>query len=98
LSGQRSRADQYHRVSGRAGSGAAHRDERSPGHTPPPTPRPTPTAEASLPARSAPEPAAGNEQERLLGALRDTNWNVSRAAARLGISRNTIRYRIEKYG
>jgi DNA-binding NtrC family response regulator len=63
-----------------------------------PAPRPTPTAEAPLPACSAPEPVAGNEQECLLGALRDTNWNVSRAAARLGISRNTIRYRLEKYG
>jgi DNA-binding NtrC family response regulator len=63
-----------------------------------PAPRATPTAEAPLPARSASETAAGNEQERLLGALRGTNWNVSRAAARLGISRNTIRYRMEKYG
>ena len=50
---------------------------------------------APLPASDS---SAVNEQERLLGALRDTNWNVSRAAARLGISRNTIRYRMEKYG
>jgi two-component system response regulator HydG len=38
------------------------------------------------------------EQERLLDALRATSWNVSRAATRLGISRNTLRYRMEKYG
>jgi len=50
------------------------------------------------PAPTASDSSAGNEQERLLGELRDTNWNVSRAAARLGISRNTIRYRMEKYG
>src|SRR5262249_8319872 len=31
-------------------------------------------------------------------ALEATGWNVTRAAARLGISRNTIRYRIEKHG
>lgn len=45
------------------------------------------------------EEAVGSaEQEHLLEALRQTNWNISRAAARLGISRNTLRYRIEKYG
>jgi len=38
------------------------------------------------------------ERERLLEALRQTDWNVSRAAARLGISRNTLRYRMEKHG
>src|SRR5262245_5479371 len=41
-----------------------------------------------------------DEQERavLEEALRETDWNISRAAARLGITRNTIRYRIEKHG
>jgi transcriptional regulator with AAA-type ATPase domain/tetratricopeptide (TPR) repeat protein len=38
------------------------------------------------------------ERDRLFEALQLTNWNISRAAARLGISRNTLRYRIEKYG
>jgi DNA-binding NtrC family response regulator/tetratricopeptide (TPR) repeat protein len=38
------------------------------------------------------------EREQLLEALRETDWNVSRAAARLGLPRNTIRYRIEKHG
>ncbi|MBI3826435.1 MAG: sigma 54-interacting transcriptional regulator [Candidatus Rokubacteria bacterium] len=38
------------------------------------------------------------ERERLLDALGQTSWNVSRAAALLNISRNTIRYRMEKHG
>ena len=38
------------------------------------------------------------ERERLLDVLRDTGWNLSRAAARLGIPRNTLRYRLDKYG
>src|SRR6266849_6934198 len=38
------------------------------------------------------------EREQLLQALNETDWNLSRAAARLGIPRNTLRYRIiEKY-
>jgi len=43
--------------------------------------------------------ALGNvERAQLLEALRQTSWNVSRAATLLGISRNTLRYRIERYG
>ena len=38
------------------------------------------------------------ERAHLQEALDATGWNVTRAAARLGISRNTIRYRIEKHG
>ncbi len=38
------------------------------------------------------------EREQLLGALQDTNWNVSRAAIALGISRSRLRYRIERHG
>jgi two-component system response regulator AtoC len=38
------------------------------------------------------------EQEQILRALRETSWNVSRAALMLGVSRNTLRYRMEKYG
>jgi two-component system response regulator HydG len=37
------------------------------------------------------------EQEQILEALRQTDWNISRAALRLGISRNTLRYRMEKF-
>jgi DNA-binding NtrC family response regulator len=38
------------------------------------------------------------EQGQILKALRETSWNVSRAALMLGVSRNTLRYRMEKYG
>ena len=37
------------------------------------------------------------EREQLLNALHDTNWNISLAAIRLGITRNRLRYRIEKH-
>lgn len=40
----------------------------------------------------------GLEREQLLGALHDTNWNISRAAIWLGISRSRLRYRIDKHG
>ncbi len=40
----------------------------------------------------------GAERAHLLEALEATGWNVTRAAARLDISRNTIRYRMEKHG
>ncbi|MGH7412226.1 MAG: sigma 54-interacting transcriptional regulator [Candidatus Methylomirabilis sp.] len=38
------------------------------------------------------------ERTHLLEALRQTNWNITRAAAGLGISRDTLRYRIQKHG
>jgi DNA-binding NtrC family response regulator len=37
------------------------------------------------------------ERELLLKALDTARWNVTRAAKLLGISRDTLRYRIEKY-
>jgi DNA-binding NtrC family response regulator/tetratricopeptide (TPR) repeat protein len=37
------------------------------------------------------------ERARLLEALDETFWNVTRAARRLGISRDTLRYRIAKH-
>jgi transcriptional regulator with AAA-type ATPase domain/tetratricopeptide (TPR) repeat protein len=55
------------------------------------------------PARptDAPRPA-GSLDEAMGGHLRavldETGWNISRAAARLGISRNTLRARIERLG
>ncbi|OLE47968.1 MAG: hypothetical protein AUG01_08805 [Candidatus Rokubacteria bacterium 13_1_20CM_2_69_58] len=39
-----------------------------------------------------------DERSHLLEALSATGWNISRTAARLGISRNTLRYRLEKHG
>jgi DNA-binding NtrC family response regulator len=61
---------------------------------------------AARPVMSSPAPSAspledaleGVEQEQIREALRLTGWNISQAATRLGISRNTLRYRIEKYG
>jgi DNA-binding NtrC family response regulator/tetratricopeptide (TPR) repeat protein len=38
------------------------------------------------------------EREHLLEALRDTDGNIARAAAQLGIPRGTLRYRLEKLG
>src|SRR6185503_16401038 len=38
------------------------------------------------------------ERARLLDALEATDWNLSRAAARLGLPRNTLRYRMDKQG
>lgn len=38
------------------------------------------------------------EREALLRALESAQWNVSQAARALGVSRDTLRYRIEKYG
>ena len=37
-------------------------------------------------------------RDHLLEVLGQTSWNISRAAALLGISRNTLRSRIEKHG
>jgi two-component system, NtrC family, response regulator AtoC len=38
------------------------------------------------------------ERQALLHALRSNGWNVSRAARALGITRDTLRYRIDKHG
>ncbi|WP_020656923.1 sigma-54-dependent transcriptional regulator [Massilia niastensis] len=40
---------------------------------------------------------AGMERQYLLTALEKTEWNVTRAARMLGLSRDTLRYRMEKY-
>jgi DNA-binding NtrC family response regulator/tetratricopeptide (TPR) repeat protein/class 3 adenylate cyclase len=37
------------------------------------------------------------EREQLLEALNQTHWNISAAAARLGIPRNTLRYRMNRF-
>jgi len=41
---------------------------------------------------------AALERVRIEEALRIEGWNISRAAARLGLPRNTLRYRIERHG
>jgi DNA-binding NtrC family response regulator/tetratricopeptide (TPR) repeat protein len=53
--------------------------------------------DAPAPGRAL-EAALGTvERTRLLEALDETFWNVTRAARRLGISRDTLRYRIAKH-
>ena len=41
---------------------------------------------------------AASEKAMVVRALRDSNWNQTRAAKALGITRDNIRYRIRKYG
>jgi tetratricopeptide (TPR) repeat protein len=38
------------------------------------------------------------ERRHILEALHETRWNISRAASRLGVTRNVLRYRVQKYG
>src|SRR3989442_12764237 len=38
------------------------------------------------------------ERVRILEVLHQTRWNISHAAERLGGTRNTLRYRLQKYG
>ena len=38
------------------------------------------------------------ERARILEVLHQTRWNISHAADRLGVTRNTLRYRLQKYG
>ncbi|MGH2359321.1 MAG: sigma 54-interacting transcriptional regulator, partial [bacterium] len=38
------------------------------------------------------------EREHLLTALEEARWNISSAADRLGVPRNTLRYRMARYG
>ena len=38
------------------------------------------------------------EQQLIAAVLQDCSWNQSAAARKLGITRNTLRYRIKKYG
>ena len=63
---------------------------------------PGPAATDAAPEAAAPRTlgAVVDDAERahVQEALEATGWNITRAAARLGISRNTIRYRMEKHG
>jgi transcriptional regulator with AAA-type ATPase domain/tetratricopeptide (TPR) repeat protein len=49
-------------------------------------------------AESVDEQMATLERGRIEEALRAESWNISRAAARLGLPRNTLRYRMERHG
>jgi len=57
-------------------------------------------AESAVPEDTVPfyERVVSAEREELLKALREMKWNISRAAARLGITRNMLRYRIVTHG
>ncbi|HET6719332.1 MAG TPA: sigma-54 dependent transcriptional regulator, partial [Rhodocyclaceae bacterium] len=68
---------------------------------------PAPAAAASPPT-ATPAPAASEapgrfrldevERDLLMQALEKTDWNVSKSARLLGVSRDTLRYRMEKHG
>ncbi|MBI1736246.1 MAG: sigma 54-interacting transcriptional regulator [Candidatus Rokubacteria bacterium] len=55
------------------------------------------TTRSEAPPARLDDAVGAMERERLIAALEATGWNISRAAARLGITRNTLRYRIEKH-
>jgi len=54
------------------------------------------------PARDAPDGSASSleavERDHLLRALEACRWNVSQAARKLAVSRDTLRYRMERHG
>ena len=52
---------------------------------------------AAMPVRPIPN-GSETEQELLQRTLEKTDWNVSKTAKLLGLSRDMLRYRIEKYG
>lgn len=49
-------------------------------------------------ARRDPSRLADVEQELVAKTLEKTDWNISKSAKLLGLSRDMLRYRIEKYG
>jgi DNA-binding NtrC family response regulator len=60
-------------------------------------------AEATVPvgARELPPPGMdleGWERAMIVQALKESDGNQTRAAQRLGISRDTLRYRLKKHG
>ena len=57
----------------------------------------SPPAHADV-SPAGPQTLEDMERHALLDALRQTGWNVSRAARLLGVSRDTLRYRIDKFG
>ncbi|HEU4437797.1 MAG TPA: sigma 54-interacting transcriptional regulator, partial [Methylomirabilota bacterium] len=59
-----------------------------------------PVADTPGPGLPAPAPVSLDDamREHLRAALNGTGWNISRTAAALGISRNTLRARIERLG
>jgi two-component system response regulator HydG len=67
------------------------------GHAaPPPASAPWPAPVAPVPAPAPGGAATG--REAVLRVLVETDWNIAKAARRLGISRNTLYQRIATYG
>jgi DNA-binding NtrC family response regulator/tetratricopeptide (TPR) repeat protein len=53
---------------------------------------------ASAVGTPATDPGEEGERRELLDALRASEWNLTRAAAALGLPRNTLRYRMDRLG
>jgi DNA-binding NtrC family response regulator len=86
-------------VDGRTGG----RTDRTANGAPGPVPAPTSEQPSEPPAGPPVRPSAGMtldqwEKTLLEQALREAAGNQTRAAQRLGISRDTLRYRMKKYG
>ncbi|HEY7651425.1 MAG TPA: sigma 54-interacting transcriptional regulator, partial [Methylomirabilota bacterium] len=61
------------------------------------SPRPPAPARRDPPTLE-PESSDDDDQHRISRALLETGWNIARTAVRLGMSRNRLRYRMEKHG
>jgi DNA-binding NtrC family response regulator/tetratricopeptide (TPR) repeat protein len=57
-----------------------------------------PDAHGAAPAEHGDDADAESERRVLLEVLGATRWNFTRAASRLGLPRNTLRYRVERLG
>jgi transcriptional regulator with AAA-type ATPase domain len=57
-----------------------------------------PTAAAAARTEGVDAQTAALERTRIEEALHAEGWNISRTAARLGLARNTLRYRMERHG
>ena len=69
-----------------------------PGRSAPPTRRHDTTPPRSREGVSLEQTVEEVERVRILEVLHQTRWNISHAAERLGVTRNTLRYRLQKYG
>ena len=58
---------------------------------------PGPVTEDAAPDGVDDDQLAKAERELVTRALHQSNWNVTQAARLLGVSRDTLRYRMEKF-
>src|SRR5262249_27114943 len=68
------------------------------GDASPPPPPPGSLSPDTAGAATSPASLGDKMREHLRAALTETGWNITRTAVSLGISRNTLRARIRKYG